>query len=94
MNNQTLVDLSRSATVGVKNTMLDDLWVEMYRRWQSSSTYKVEEAAKRERSVCFTATVPSDPFGDIDFRVKVGHVEGLELIRRYNIASHPAGQTL
>ncbi|KAK4170726.1 hypothetical protein QBC36DRAFT_370731 [Triangularia setosa] len=94
MSDLTLSQFSRSDLIGVDRRSLFEIYTELWRAWEESSTFQAESKGRKRMSVCIGADLALNRLGDIDFKIKVERSRGLDMASKFRIPIRTSTQPL
>lgn len=94
MSDLTLSQFAKSDHVGIDRRSLFEIYTELWRAWEHSSTFQAESKGGKRMSVCIGADLDLHCLGDIDFKIKVERSRGLNIASKFRIPIHACAHIL
>ncbi|KAK4654799.1 hypothetical protein QC762_602485 [Podospora pseudocomata] len=94
MSDLTLSHFAKSDHVGIDRRSLFEIYTELWRAWEHSSTFQAESKGGKRMSVCIGADLDLHCLGDIDFKIKVERSHGLDIASKFRIPIHACAHIL
>ncbi|KAK4184125.1 hypothetical protein QBC35DRAFT_67565 [Podospora australis] len=88
MSDLTLSQFAKSDHIGIDRRSLFEIYTELWRAWEYSSTFQAESKGGKRMSVCIGADLDLHCLGDIDFKIKVERSRGLDMASKFRIPIH------